>query len=347
MKTLIIKVYSKVKDNYWRDPVWSKVISSGIVVILGSTFTYIYLLAKTLIDKISFKEAFLQLISLLKGKSLINNFIIFVGSLVILFTIIRSFIKFYSNLSIKAQQDNKEGKAGEGDKKLPIANYKSTVFFNYRLAKAFPGQRGLKWYDNPKIAVERLSILFKEPLNFRSGPSEFSSQPIWWFRGYSSMYIRKIKIISKTKILLDKQELEIKRIAVNVDIAYHKCFIYVEVLGEKQTGLYNFQPTDIKKHVETFGYSWEEYGLINKKPIRREEYDDGAATIKNKVVDASNADLRIRYLTDYNFIIAAHESPYNSDKIDVSETWYNEILKGEKTAESFLAFLCSFNTKAK
>lgn len=54
-----------------------------------------------------------------------------------------------------------------------------------------------------------------------------------------------------------------------------------------------------------WGYYTEEYGLIGKKIISRQEHDDGAAIINGKIVDASNSELRLRHLTPYNFIIAA------------------------------------------
>jgi hypothetical protein len=100
---------------------------------------------------------------------------------------------------------------------------------------------------------------------------------------------------------------------------------------------------DINKHIETFGYSWEEYGLLGKKLIRREEYDDGAIVINGEIVDASNAELRVRYLSDYNFIIAAQQSPYSSNKFErESEDMFNDLLKGKMTAESFFEYLDTF-----
>lgn len=41
--------------------------------------------------------------------------------------------------------------------------------------------------------------------------------------------------------------------------------------------------------------------------------------------------LRIRYLSEYNFIISAKQSPFNSQKFDrESYDYFNAILKGEK-----------------
>ncbi|MDI1355374.1 MAG: hypothetical protein PSX36_10670 [bacterium] len=92
--------------------------------------------------------------------------------------------------------------------------------------------------------------------------------------------------------------------------------------------------------------SSEEYGLLGKKPIRREQYDDGATVIKDKVVDATGADLRIRYLSDYNFLIAAKQSPYNSNKFSrESKDFLNDILQGKQTTEKFFEFLETFEKR--
>lgn len=234
----------------------------------------------------------------------------------------------------------------KNEKSLPVVPFESTVLFAYRLRKAFPGQRDLQWYNDPKIAVQRLSLLLCEPLIFESGPSDYSPTPLWWFRGFSASNIDSFKVLSKTKVLMDSQELEIKRIAVHIDRAYYKCFVYVETKGEKQTGLYNIESDDIKRQVETFGYSWETFGLLNKRVIRSEELDDGAAVINSKVVDASKAQSRTRYLTDYNFIITSHNSPFNSKKFEVaSETYFKDILKNEESPENFFEFLYTFRKR--
>ncbi|HEX4372492.1 MAG TPA: hypothetical protein VHZ50_04210 [Puia sp.] len=174
----------------------------------------------------------------------------------------------------------------------------------------------------------------------------FSSQPLWWFREMSSMYIQHFEKLSKTKVLMGVKELEVKRMAVNIDQAYYKCFVYLEVKGEKQTGLYNLNDTDIKRHIENFGYSWEEFGLYKNIRIKREEYDDGAAIIKNKVIETFGAKLRTRFLTDYNFLIAGHDSPYNSHRFEKdSNKYFDGILTGKVEAERFFEFLDTFQKR--
>jgi len=67
----------------------------------------------------------------------------------------------------------------------------------------------------------------------------------------------------------------------------------------------------------TFGYASEEFGFFDGHFVRRAEYDDGAAVIDGKLVDLKGrAELRVRYLTRYNLIIAPKESPINNSKFD-------------------------------
>jgi hypothetical protein len=230
---------------------------------------------------------------------------------------------------------------------LPLMGLESTVFFSYRIANAFPGERSLVWYNEPKIIVERLAILLGTPLKFGiSNKENFFEIPIWWYRGSSSMHIENFEKLTKTKVLIGIKELEVKRMAVNIDSAYYKCFVYLETKAEKPTGLYDTNENVIKRDIETFGYSWEEFGLLGKQLIRREEYEDGAAVIKSKVVDASSAKLRTRFLSDYNLLIAAHDSPYNSDKFErYSEDFFNGILTNKITTEFFFEFLSTFKKK--
>lgn len=216
----------------------------------------------------------------------------------------------------------------------------STAFFSQRLAQAFPGQRGLKWYE-PQEAIKRFERLFKQPLKFQNGTHGCVGDPVWWFRGGTAMYIEKFKKLGKKKILLDIDELSLNRIAVYISSSYYKSFVYIETKGEKQTGLYNIDESGIKRHIDTFGYSYEEFGLLNgKTEISRQKYDDGATVQKGKVINFSDAELRVRYLSNYNFIVCAKQSPYNSRKFcRETKDMFNEILKGNMKAEDFFEYL--------
>ncbi len=335
----IKQVFTKLKDTlypkYWTDPVWSKVISAAIIALVGFISVWI----KSLYDEVSFISVAKRVVDYLKLKTEVNNFVLWI-LVFAFFAAVYSFLKGIIN-KIKASKVVTE--EAENPKELPTITEHSTVFFLHRLTNAFPGQRGLIWYD-AKTAVQRLKILFKEPLKFKSeGHFGCMTDPIWWFRNGSDAFIDKFKVLSRTKVLIGHDELELKRIAVFISRTRSKSFIYVEAKGEKQTGLYDYKPEDIKKHIEAFGYSSEEYGLLGNTAIRREEYDDGATTIKGKVVDATSADLRLRYLSDYNFIIVAKQSPYNSRKFrSESVNYFNDILIGKQTPEIFFDFLSTF-----
>ena len=146
---------------------------------------------------------------------------------------------------------------------------------------------------------------------------------------------------------MNENELQIKRIAVNIDQSYFMSFVYVEVEGEKQTGLYKFTQEDIERHKRSFGYSWEEYGLYKDKAFNRQEHDDGSAVLNGKIISINESELRVRYLTDYNFIITSHQSPYNSPKFDLSKEYFDGILCGTKSAQDLFEFLKAFRKNYK
>lgn len=327
--------YKNIIKKYWSDPVWSKVISA-IIIGLGTTIlTGIYILIKSIYEKVAFKSVAVEVINYFKSDTEINILILWISLIIIfcsVFIFFKTVIEKLRNKKIEELEDEIE--------ELPRLGETSTALFSYRLASAFPGQRGLKWYD-AKTAVKRLSIVFKEPLDFEPIiGTEAVGDPFWWFRAGRSMYIKQFKTLSKTKILLGIDELEINRIAVYISQSYYKCFIYVETKGEKQIGLYNFTKEDIERKKNHFGYCSEEYALLGKRPITREHYDDGATIIKGNVIETFGSKLRMRYLSEYNFIIAAKQSPFNSQKFDKeSYDYFNAILKGEKTSEEFIKIL--------
>jgi hypothetical protein len=321
----------------WPDPVWSKVISAAILTIIG----FLFVTLNSVISKISFTAALSLLWIYLSQVSPVNNGLF----IFLLLFATYGFYKYVSSfgltasLGISTDEDTKEIKKEE----LPHIPLVANAFFETRVAGAFPGDSGIVWYNNPKIAVQRLAILLKEPLTFQSNHSDFSPVPIWWLRGQSSLNISRFKILSKTKVLMNEHELEIKRIAVCKHQAYWKHFVYIEVYGETQTGLYELQSEDFQRHIETFGYSWEEYALLNGKPIKLKEYNDGAAVIKGKVVPAVGSELRTRYLSHYNFIITSQDSPYNSQKFEIeSERFFNGILNFEIKPDDFFEYLLTY-----
>lgn len=342
MKKLILTI----KEN-WKDPVWSKVIATVIISISGFLIANIYALIKYLFLKISFEDTFQKIIEWLSNDIKLELWIVIILVAIYIVLISKSIVKFIGDIKSNIKVSKNKAIQQE-DTKLPRATKHSTSLFYQRMASAFPGVRDITWFDNPKVATNRLMILLKEPLKYSSGGHECESDPIWWFRGGSALFIEKFIKTGRKKVLMYIYQLKIKRIAAYHGNSYYKDFVYVETEGEKQTGLYKLKPEDIKRHIDNFGYSWEEYGLIKnwlgwKTPIRREDYDDGATVIRGKVKDAINAELRVRYISKYNFIIAAKGSPYNSHKFSrESKMYLDGILKGEIKEEDFFNFLKGF-----
>jgi len=333
-----------IKTN-WKDPVWSKVISAFIIFVVGLVSTAIYAGVKSLYAKLPFADM-LHLVSNFLIRPVVLSMWIFILSALIFLAIflkqlIDIFARVYSSLFKKTPE--------EVPIELSVNTQHSTALFSYRMAQAFPGIRELAWFENPKIAVRRLSILLEEPLRFRSSQDGYAEgDPIWWFRGGSALFIENFRILGRTKILMNHEQMIIKKIAAYQGNQYFRNFVYVEVLAEAQTGLYPTDSDTLKLHVEKFGYSWEEYGILKlspfrKKLIKREEYDDGGTVTRDRVIDATNAELRTRYVTDYNFIIAAKGSPYNSSKFDSeSKPYLDGILTGKISYQAFFDFLLSF-----
>ena len=342
MKKLILII----KVN-WKDPVWSKVIATGIIATFSFFFTSLYSLILSIIDSISFKDAFQTITDFFDKEVSVNIGVIAVLVILYITLTLNPFISFIVSLFNKITSPKREKK--EKSTELASATEYSTSFFNQRMASAFPGIRDIAWFDNPIIALDRLEILLKEPLMFKLGSKQFESDPIWWFRGGSALNIEKFKRIGRKKGLMNIAQLKIKRIAAYRGDSYCKDFVYVELEGEKQTGLYNYSKQDIERQIEFFGYSWEEYGLIRNKigwttPIRREEYEDGATIKGGKVREALKAELRVRYLSKYNFIIAAKGSPYNSRRFErESKLYLNAILKDEIEPNEFFDILKTYN----
>ncbi len=211
--------------------------------------------------------------------------------------------------------------------------YDSTPFFDSRVKSAFPGVRGLKIYDDPKICVDRLEILLRQPLSNSKGVD-----PIWYFRGSSCLDIPSLMRLSDTKCLIGFNEYEIDKIGVYIDSYYYRNFVYIQTKSDKPSGVYPSEDYYNNLFYQEIGYYHEEFGLYNDIPITRQEYDDGAAVINGKVVQSNGEfKLRVRYLTPYNFVICAKFHPINCNQGDIlTKKYLNDILKGYSTIEEFV-----------
>jgi len=338
------KIIRLIKDN-WNDSVWSGVISGIILGLITFISTLIYILIQFLFSKISFRNSFESILDFFKTEHKISNWLITIFILIYFSLITKPLLIFVKDLFKKIFKDSKKRKL---EKELPNATEHSTVLFSSRMSSAFPGIRELTWFNDPVDATKRLNILLRKPIRFKSSIRECESDPIWWFRGSSALFVDKFKKIGRKKVLMNGEQLKIKRIAAYHGKSYFKDFLYVEAEGEKQTGLYNYSKDDLINHKKIIGYSFEEYGLLKnlfgfKRKIKRQDYDDGATVIRGKVIDASNAELRTRYLTDYNFIITAKGSPYNSRKFSFNtQEIFDGMLEKETEPKVLFDFLETF-----
>ena len=187
----------------------------------------------------------------------------------------------------------------------------STAFFADRFAAAFPGVRSISWFTEPDDIEQRLMALLRAPLTFPDG------HPVWYWRG-GNLQIEGFRRLSPGLFLMDADELLISRVAAVHGSTYKRHFVYVRCEAMEPTGLYRNSMSDKAAALEQSGYDYEEYGLVDDtKPVKRSEYDDGAAVIDGRLVDLrGRSQLRVRYTTPYNFIIAANGSPINNNRFD-------------------------------
>ncbi len=198
------------------------------------------------------------------------------------------------------------------------------VEFSRRFSHAFPGLRGVQWLDDPDAIGKRFDVLLRQPLAYDEG------DVVWWWRGHRNLQVERFEHVEGPHFLMHPYELSISRIAaVNMRDAYYRKWLYVETAASDPTGLY---PDWKHEAMETFGYGWEEYGLVDGTlPVTRAEYDDGATLVEGIPFSiADRVELRVRYTTRYNFLLAPHRSPINNNDFDAPmESLLNAMLRGE------------------
>lgn len=200
------------------------------------------------------------------------------------------------------------------------------VAFSDRFSLAFPGLRGVAWFDDSNIIAKRLKVLLRQPLCFEG------EHVAWWWRGPSKLQIESFDHLEGSHFLMNVEEINIRRIAAVGPDSYYQKFVYVETDPDEPTGLYPNQSAVISRLVEDRGYANEEYGLVDDKfPVSREEYDDGATIVDDDPIDiSSRCKLRVRHITPYNFVIAPNQSPINNHQFDERLYEYlNSMLRGD------------------
>lgn len=213
----------------------------------------------------------------------------------------------------------------------PLLPRSSTALFSERFAKAFPGVRGIARLEPPH-AIERLAILLKKPLAYRTGDSGYV-EPIW-FWGRGDLQISKFSVLSESTVLLDILELIIDEVIAVHTGAYYQKFVYIKTRAAEPSGAYPSYDW-IDAAVSDRGYADEECALFEGRYFTRAEYDDGAGVVGGYPVDFGyREELRVRFLTPFNCLIAAHNSPINNKHFDrIATKLLNAMLRGEATIE--------------
>ena len=154
----------------------------------------------------------------------------------------------------------------------PTLGEATITAFSGRFSQAFPGLRGVEWFNDSNTIAERLEVLLRQPLVYEEG------HIAWWWRGPKNFQIEHFERVEDRHFLMNFEELNVRRIAViNTQNVYYRKYVYVETNADEPTGLYPANEEDVKRRIATTGYGDEEYGLVDGMlPVTRAEYDDGA-----------------------------------------------------------------------
>jgi class 3 adenylate cyclase len=204
-------------------------------------------------------------------------------------------------------------------------------FFSDRFSASFPGMQNIvSWFSDREEIAMRLDRLLAQPLKI----DDYS--PIWWFRGLSTNSVNRFSRLSSRIWLLNNAELQIERVAAVDDSAYWRRFVYVEVSEVSPIG--EIDQSEIAHRQKAWGFCPEELCLFRGRYLRREFFDDGAGEVDGRIVDFNGeAELRIRYLTRYNFLISGQDSSINNTAFDQRlEAVMNGLLLGSGTVEDIV-----------
>ena len=234
----------------------------------------------------------------------------------------------------------------------PVISEESTVFFRRRMAEAFPGYRGLVEFNKTRDIRHHLSKLLDSPIQFKKSIIGVTD-PIWWFRAGSALNITTFRHLNKRKFLIGWDELVIRRIVAFIENGrYYSNYVYVEAQGEKLTGLYKYFTSERIKELkeELGGFVDEEYAIYKPctffcKKVTKQEEDDGFTKIWGRLIKMKRKfiESRHRFLTDYNFIIAAKGSAFNNAEFEsTSEIYFKGLLDGTISIEDFHKYMIKF-----
>ncbi|MFV3368451.1 toll/interleukin-1 receptor domain-containing protein [Pseudomonas sp. NY15435] len=211
----------------------------------------------------------------------------------------------------------------------PRMNMADDHYFGMRFGETFPGLRSIQYIDDPVDASLRLCHLLKEPLVFQDGT------PFWWWR-HGNLHISSFGPDTTPQVLMNIEELRIRKIAAVYSSADYRKFIYVECDPSPPSGA---NEVDHDWQMRNKGYVSEEFAVFEGRNISVAEAEDGATLIDGSPVSVRGKTVyRKRYLTRYNFVIAPCRSSINNPDFDNDlERILNSILDGSSAVEDLEA----------
>jgi|GEM_PF-1771374 len=233
-----------------------------------------------------------------------------------------------------------------------VISEESTVFFRKRMAAAFPGERGVVEYTKARDINRHLSKLLEAPIHFNDS-IEGAKDPIWYFRAGSALNINSFKRIGRRVFMLGWDELKIRRIVAFIDDGhYYSNYVYVEADAQNPAKVdrKHYSKEYLQELKKDLGIVNEEYAIykpcaLYTKKVTRQEEDDGATKIFGQLVQMKRdyIETRVRFLTDYNFILAAKGSAFNNMNFDRTSGYYFDGLLDKKvTIEEFHEYMMRF-----
>jgi hypothetical protein len=222
----------------------------------------------------------------------------------------------------------------------------SELYFHEAFQRAFPDVEGRKEFVDRGEINDRLSELLSTPSREAPGanspdPTSAKESAIWWFRGQIDSEIRRFAILG-TRCLINYHELNVARIVAVDEGSPFQAFVYMEADADQPTGIVKWTDPTIRDRVAKHGFAREEVGYYKGSYISREELDAGWADVDGEDVRLDGtAELRCRYLTPFNLLIAPQAAPVNTERPGVREKLedlMNQILRGSAQVDPLVQF---------
>lgn len=249
-----------------------------------------------------------------------------------------------SKLQQDSRFDKKKIRSPQESVFVPKTWGDTVVYSHKRFVSAFPEVVGTKSYTDPKEILYRLSLLLSGQMLPKTEERRALFDSIWWWRGHRNMQIEHFAKLSDERCLINDHELRVSNLVAVNSGEYFQSFIYLQTDAEPPTGVYEWSDDEIAKNIREFGFCREETGLFDGKYYTRTEYDNGHGVKDGRVINFNRlAELRLRYLTTFNMVIAGKAAPINAtNEVDeLLEDLMNGILRNTNTVEELVEIYLS------